>query len=150
MGKQVWIVLASIVLTACAGQQHTLSNGVIAADRAVTFTDMRRFDQEVAAAMRGQAPAVTVTFLAPTTVNQIPERLGTWFTMIEEYQGTVALQRDPEERTRGMITEVLSLLWTAYKAIENRLLYSPAGQYNATIYHASNGTISRVVFTRKS
>lgn len=137
------------MLTACAGQHQTISNGVIATDRAVPFLDARHFDQEVSAAMSKRAPTVTITFLAPTTVNHIPERLGTWLTTVEERQGVVQLQRDPEDRTKGLLTEALSLVWTTYTMIENRLLYGPAGQYNAIVYHTSNGTISRVVFTRK-
>jgi hypothetical protein len=124
-------------------------------DRAVPFFDAKPFDQEVAAAMRTQAPTVTVPLLAPTTVHTIPPRLGTWLAAVKERGGQVSLQPDPEAplppdgRDRGWIDDGIMLLQRLVQGIREWQLYKPAEQYNATLYYRSRGELAKVVFTRK-
>jgi hypothetical protein len=74
--------------------------------------------------------------------------------MVDQYDGTIELQRDPESLTTrgfefGMLGQVPSLVVSAYKLIANKLLYGPVSKYNATIYYKEHGIISKVILTRK-
>jgi len=64
-------------------------------DRAVKFFDAKPFDQDVSAAMGMQAPTVTVPLVAPTTINTIPPRLGTWLAVVKDRGGKVSVEPDP-------------------------------------------------------
>jgi hypothetical protein len=124
-------------------------------DHAVPFFDAHPFDQEVAAAMRTQAPTVTVPLLVPTTLHTIPPRLGTWLAVVKDRGGQVSIQPDPDAplppggRDRGWIDDGVMLLWKLIQGIREWQLYKPAEQYNATLYYRSGGELAKVVFTHK-
>jgi hypothetical protein len=121
-------------------------------DQAVPFFDARPFDQEVSAAMRTQVSIVTVPLLAPTTVQTIPPRLGTWLAAVKDHGGQVSLLPDPEApegQTRGWFADGFVIIWDLVNKIREWQLYKPAEQYNATLFYRSRGELAKVVFTRK-
>lgn len=123
----------------------------------VTFFDNDVFDKQLSASLRRGTAAVVVTFEATPSVNDIPARLNKWLSAVEKYNGTVALQPDPDYpliAQRGAVFEVFSLMVDAfaalYKAIENKILFGPAKGYDSTVYYIKGtGAMTRVVFTRK-
>jgi hypothetical protein len=128
--------------------------GEAAAVPAVNFFDVSSFDSKLSSTLRHDPQTLHVHLQAPATVNAIPERLGKWLSMVEKYHGTVHLQEDPDYQSRsfpGAISIVVSAFLTAYKAIENSLLYGPVKDYNATVFYMrGSGTITKVVFARKA
>lgn len=115
----------------------------------VEFFDSGSFDRKLSNALNADPPTVTVTFPAPITVNGIPERLDKWLAMVEKYGGTVELKPE-DDGTRGLISEIISLIVGIYEAIKEKMIYEPVGDYNATVfYKKGEGTITRVVFDRK-
>jgi hypothetical protein len=120
----------------------------------VDFFDVRGFDRAISSGLKGDAQTITVQFQAPVTVNDIPERLNTWLTWVEKYEGSVEIQEDPGSPTRGVISGGLFLIIGAatgvYRAIKTQLLYGPVKEYQATVFYTKrDGTITKVVFTRK-
>ncbi len=120
---------------------------------AVDFLDVSSFDTKLSSALKNASPTVTVQFSAPITVNSIPERLDRWFATVEQHDGAVTLLEDPNHpgpSSRFVGSLALSLAIGVYELIKNKLLYSPAKQYNATVYYLKDkGTVTKVVFTRK-
>jgi len=125
-------------------------------DPSIDFFNAATFDNKLSSALRGKSPTVTVQFLAPTTLNNIPERVGTWLTMVEKYEGTIRLQDDSKAKTRGLIDPISLVLGAIalYKKVGEHFMYKPVGAYNATIHYQGtaspdSGTVTKVVFTRK-
>lgn len=148
------MLLILVMVTSCVSgsdRSHTLTT---AATPTLDFVNLASFDRTMSATLRDRPPTMTVNFLVPTTVHDIPERLGTWLAMVDQYNGTIELQRDPESSTArsfefGMLEQVPNLVVSAYKLIANKLLYRPVSKYNATIYYKEHGIISKVILTRK-
>jgi hypothetical protein len=105
----------------------------------------------MSSALRTKTHMVTVNLVAPTTLNDIPERLGQWLTEVEKNNGKVKLQDDSKVQTRALIDPVGMLLSSIglYRVIQNRMMYTPVGEYNATVHYEGRGSVSKVVFTRK-
>lgn len=122
-------------------------------EQSIDFVDLNSFDETLSARLRENRSEVTVTFEALTTINDIPERLRKWLTMVEKYDGNVEFQEDSDYQTRG-IPGIFSIaagaFFLVYKAISNKILYSPAKDYNATVrYIGGSGRITKVVFLHK-
>jgi hypothetical protein len=154
MRQLLGLLLMLVMVTSCVSGGDRSQTLATAAAPSLDFVNLGSFDRTMSAALRDRPQTVTVNLLVPTTVHDIPERLGTWLTMVDQYSGTIELQRDPEyPATRGfefgVLTQAASLLVRAYKLIEHKLLYGPVREYNATIYYKEQGMISKVVLTHK-
>lgn len=142
------ILLLSLGLFFAAGTKTALA----AEGETVEFFDSGSFDRSLSSALRKDAAAVTIKFPAPITVNSIPERLDKWFSMVEKHEGTVKVEADPDiETSRGLFTEIISLVVGAYEIIKGKIIYEPVKDYNAIIYYdpRGGGKVTRVIFTRK-
>ena len=116
----------------------------------IDFFDAGTFDNKLYSALSKNQPLVTVNFPQKIKLNNIPERLDKWFSQVEKHEGTVELQAEPERASRGLITELFSLVVGTYNIIKEKLLYAPIKNYNATIYYLpSAGEITKVIFTHK-
>jgi len=122
----------------------------------VSFFDTSHFDKQLSSVMSRGATAAMVTFEAPATVNDIPERLNKWLSVVEKNGGMVELQPDPDypaitqRGAFGLVSVMLGAFATIYEAIENKILYGPAKGYNATVYYMrGSGVMTKVVFSRK-
>jgi hypothetical protein len=62
--------LAACLISACASTQKTQAEL-----EKVTFIDVDIFDQELSASMSAKTEKITVSMLAPVSINEIPERL---------------------------------------------------------------------------
>lgn len=118
------------------------------------FFDSRSFDKKLAKTLRKTPPEATVRFLAPATVNDIPDRLEAWLAAVEKYEGTITVEVDPEYKQRDLFSSAISIAAGAfvgiYQVIAKKILYSPAKRYDAMIYYnGDTGNITRVVFQQK-
>lgn len=114
------------------------------------FFDSGSFDKKLSKALRDDLEVVSVEFPAPTSVNTIPERLDKWLAAVEKDEGKVELKPDPDHADRGILSEVLSLTVKVFKFGKKKRTYSPAEDYDTTVYYLpGSGTITRVDFKRK-
>lgn len=121
-------------------------------ESSIKYSDLDGFDRSLSQALKQSAPGVTVQFVAPTTVNEIPTRMDKWLAMVEKYGGKVEAAPDPDFTiaSRGLITDVVSLVIGAYNLAKEKILYGPSKEYNAIVYYdQGTGRITRVVFSRK-
>ena len=117
----------------------------------IAFIDLKTFDKKLSKAMKTDQEKIEVDLISQFTTNEIPERLGKWFSVVDKYEGKVQVQSlDPQTRGFPGIGLGVSLVVSAYKAIRGKILYGPAKSYDATLlYHPSNGVVEKIVFTRR-
>ena len=149
------LLMLTCLLAVISGCAQTQEQGAVShqADRkaaSLDFFDAGSFDNKLYAALAKDSPRVQIRFPAPITLNKIPERLDKWFSMVEKHGGKVALEAEPEPPSRGIITEVISLIVGAYGVLKEKWLYDPVKNYDATVHYLpSTGKVTKVVFTRK-
>ncbi|CAK0738829.1 exported hypothetical protein [Gammaproteobacteria bacterium] len=111
----------------------------------VSFTDLDAFDQELSNALKNSQGTVSIAFVAPATINQIPPRLTRWLNTVQDGGGTVTM----EPRTRSLLS-VLFMLPAAYAYLKESALYGPVKDYNAVLsYNPESGRIQKFWFTKK-
>ena len=169
MKRWAHVLLVSAMLSACASVPNTppsnhiaststegnLAAGSSSSEKTVDFFDAYTFDKQLSADLRQEPSTVDVYLKAPASINDIPERLGKWLAMVEQYGGAVEARDETDQQTRGLITGGLSLVVGAvtglYQTIRDRALYGPVKRYNATVfYQGSDGRMTRIEFTRKA
>lgn len=139
--------LACLLLSACAAQNPAAGTAPL---KEVQFMDTSGFNYKLSASLGAKQEQVDVLFPAVITLNNIPERMDKWLSMVEKFGGKVEIQAEPEPG-RGLITEIFSIFIKAFEAAEEKLLYAPAKDYNVLIsYKAKNGIISKMSFVRKA
>lgn len=116
----------------------------------ISFFDSGGFDRKLSDILRADPPEASITFVTSPTVNDLPERLDKWLVAVEKYDGTVAMEPDPEMAQRSIIGEILSLVTGVYKISKYRHTYGPVGEYDATVYYLPSGSITRIRFHRKA
>jgi hypothetical protein len=147
------LLIVALVATSCASapkkEEMVLADG--ATGPTIDFLNSGSFDQKVSAAMRAKPQTVTVNLLAPATLNELPDRLGSWLNMVEKSHGKVQLQDDSKVQTRALFDPISMLLSGIglYRMYQERAMYSPVSAYNATVHYEGKGNVSKVVFTRK-
>ncbi len=116
----------------------------------IQFLNSNIFDKQLSRTLSSKEPTVKVTFPIVFTTNEIPERIDKWLVAIQDYEGTIDVQ--PEQVERGLLDDfVKSLINGIYERIKEKLLYSPAKNYNATVfYEPRTGNVTRVMFLKKS
>jgi len=125
---------------------------------AVPFFDTESFDKKLSAILKEGQPAVKVNFQAPADVNKIPERLEKWLAAVQKEEGNVEFREDPEYKgqiTRGgpiaIVFGLVQFIPMLYNMIKDNRLYSPAENYNVTVYYIKGqGTMTKVIFTQKN
>ena len=143
-------LIVAVLATSCATAADEWS-AVNDTGASIDFFNTSTFDHRMSSALRGNPATLTVNLVAPATLNNIPERLGSWVSMVESYEGKIELQDDSKVQTRTFVDPVSLVLAgiTVYKAVDNKLMYRPVHAYNATIHYQGSGNITKVVFTRK-
>jgi hypothetical protein len=125
---------------------------------AITFFDADVFDTQLSKAMTAQGP-VTVRTIDGVTLNEMPKRLNTWLSQIQDRGGDVTVQTtegvDPATgKTRGLeslaIGAVQYIVETVYTHYHDAQLYGPAEGYNATlVVMPGSSRLQEIRFTRK-
>ena len=140
------ISLACLLPAACAPQNPAAGTAPL---KEVQFMDTTGFDYKLSASLGTKQESVDVVFPAVITLNNIPERMDRWLSKVEKFGGKVEIQAEPEPG-RGLITEIFSIFIKAFEAAEEKILYSPAKDYNVLVsYKAETGIITKMAFTRK-
>ncbi|MDM8537227.1 hypothetical protein QUF70_10770 [Desulfobacterales bacterium HSG17] len=142
---------ALALLFSCSGTSTSVKdasfNSEVSAD--INFFDSSSFDSKLSSSLRSKQPDVTAHFLSPVDINNIPKRMDKWFSMVEEYGGTIELEPEGPQ-PKGLISELISLAIGTYDMLKEKVTYKPVKQYNAKIiYDASTGIINRIVFEQK-
>ena len=116
----------------------------------IQFLNSNIFDKQLSKALSNKEPTVKVTFPIAFTTNEIPERVDKWIVAIQDYEGTIDVK--PEQIERGLLDNLVrSLINGIYEKIKEKLLYSPARNYNATVYYEPRtGNVTRIMFLKKS
>ncbi len=133
--------LIALFLWSCATQKTFSELGHI------VFTDTDVFDNNLSESMSVNSDTITVTMLAPVSINQMPNRLNKWLSAVNSRGGQVEFY--PKIESKSPIW-LLGFLPMAYRFLRNELLYGSASDYNAKIfYKPESGTVEKVVFVKK-
>ncbi len=165
--KFVSLLILAIMISACAntGTQNVsikdleiseseMSIADTAEDQpmeALAFADLRMFDKELSRAMKTNQDEIEVAIISKFTTNDIPDRLGKWFYMVDKYDGEVEIKStDPTKRGILGIGTGIGLVISAVGAIRNKIMYNPSKHYDATIlYDPESGDVEKIIFKRK-
>jgi hypothetical protein len=172
MLKKILVLTGSLVLVNCASsetvEQPTAGSSSKAqmplttedssnqqsakADQPVEFFDSDMFDWHLSEALSAGQTAVEVKPAAPFTLNEIPKRMDIWLSAaVHEYGGKVETKPDPAyPQSKAIIGEIVDLVVQLYGAVKKNTMYSPAENYNLTVYYKpGTGTVTKMVFTHK-
>lgn len=147
----IGLIACSIMLSCATGSKE----GETTAEdpkmqKEVYFLDSASFDNKLYKMLANAPSSVKVKFPQTVMLNEIPERLDRWFYKVEKFDGEVKLEVDPNVSSKGIITEIYSIVIGMYTIIKEKALYDPVKHYNATVYYIpGSGEISRVVFFHK-
>ena len=99
-------------------------------------------------------PEVEVTVLNPFPVDNIPQRLDAWLTVIENNDGEITMAPIDGVKAVDVLLELAVALYSIYKNLIKKLQYLPAKPYNATLlyrqqYKGGGAMIEKFIFTHK-
>lgn len=119
----------------------------------IQYSNTCRFDKLLNVALKSERDQVTVEVGRRFGPDSMTERMSSWIRKVEK-KGEVRYCRDTAS-TRG-IFEILSVLWSIFKAWKRYDTYRPAKNYNAVVVYSENNTqtgyeqsVERIVFNRK-
>jgi hypothetical protein len=116
----------------------------------LSLYDSITFDHKLSRLMADKQPTITVTAIAPFTVNSIPERIDKWLSAVSEHDGEVEVMPDPDfppTRDFGIIVDLINKIFDFAKEL---FIYKYAEDYNVVVYYKpESGDVTRFVFTLK-
>ncbi|MDM8569190.1 hypothetical protein QUF50_06735 [Thiotrichales bacterium HSG1] len=111
------------------------------------FIDTDVFDQKLLDSMLADTQAIEVGITGNISINNMPQRLGKWLSVVEKKDGKISLEPKSNSRSIGLI---LSFLPTIYYFLKEELTYQTVGNYNATIFRdLKTGKIDKIIFIGK-
>lgn len=127
----------------------------------LSFVDLEDFDKTLSKSMSANLNTIEVKMIGPVSINQIPERLGKWLSVVRDKKGRVDLtpktkphksNGDNEIGTSKLpVLLILAALPSTYKFLKNENIYGIAANYNVSIfYNPDSGQIERLIFHRKA
>jgi hypothetical protein len=156
MKKIIWITVMALWLNGCADMSpltdlsQTVGLGGDSSGDSIVFLDAAVFDQSLSNQLTTKAQKVEVINAKPFPLNQIPDRLGKWLSAVVNAKGKLTVEPKPQFRSLS-IDWVIGLLPTVRDMVQDQFTYSPAKNYNVTLFHnQSSGMVERVVFEIKS
>lgn len=165
--KFVSLLILVIMVSACASKgprsvsvddMEESESGVSVADaaedkpmEALAFADLSMFDKELSRALKTNQEEIEVATISKFTTNEIPDRLGKWFYMVDKHDGKVEIKsNDPTKRGIPGIGVGISLAISAVGAIRDKIMYSPSKHYDATLlYDPESGVVEKIIFKHK-
>lgn len=106
-----------------------------AAEPALLFVDISKFDDELAARLSSGSDLVSVGFYENVSPNSFPPRLEKWLKAVEKNGGQLVItppRDDLTPKSPAMLIGLIGSLWASIKAIreikEERLLQSTEGR----------------------
>jgi len=79
------------------------------------------FDSQLSDAMKNKHYEIQVSMLTPFSTNDVPKKLDTWLTAINNFGGEVKIE--PVEKTRGFMASIALTLLSAYKEYSDQQKY---------------------------
>jgi hypothetical protein len=112
----------------------------------ITFLDTNTFDEQLSKSTFAGIDNITISMLGPVSVNQLPDRLAKWLSVINERGGRVEV----EPKTIKSPTWILGMLPLVYDFAKEEMSYGFAANYHAKIfYKPETGLVQKVVFIKK-
>ena len=159
MNKRILIYfLVLIFLSACEStptkNQTELMN--------LNFVEIESFDQNLSESMSADLNTIQVKMIGPVSINQIPERLGKWLSVVRDKNGRVILTKtrtaqkssndnNEVETSKLPIVLILGALPSTYKFLKQESIYGVAANYNVKIfYNPESGIIEKLIFQKKA
>lgn len=121
----------------------------------IRFIDTEIFDKDLIQSMKADSETITISIIGNISINNIPERLGKWLSIVMNKKGNVYFNKvksNKNERITGVepVSLVIGVLPTAYKFLKKEASYGLAGNYNVTVFYIpDNGNIKKIIFTKK-
>jgi len=129
------------------------------ATKHLQFIGMSVFDKQLSAAMNDNYYEIQVSIITPFSTNDIPKKLDTWLTVIDNLGGEIKVESlekvesVSDENARGFIVPIASALVTAFEEYREQQKYGAAQNYNATLFYKHNedgeAIVEKVVFSHK-
>jgi hypothetical protein len=155
MKKILSFMVLVLFLSGCAGVSSLsdLSQTVGLGDTgstSIVFIDAAVFDQSLSNQLTTKSQKVEVVNARPYLLSQIPDRMGKWLSAVVNAKGKLSVEPKPEFKTLAL-DWVIGLLPTGRDMVQDQFLYSPAKDYNVTLFHnQSSGMVERIVFEKKT
>lgn len=129
-----------------SGNADTISSN---GGASLSLIDIDAFDKELSSSMSSNLEKIEVTSARQLQMDQIPERLKKWLSVLSNYKGKVDVE--PKSRTLSLTAIATAVAPIAYSYLKEQLTYLPVKNYNATLYYTpSTNILEKVVFTRKA
>ncbi|MCK5876940.1 MAG: hypothetical protein KAG43_04840 [Candidatus Marithrix sp.] len=151
--KQILIYFLTIMfVSSCVSNPTQTEEGLTN----LRFIDTDTFDQNLSKSMIANTKSITISVIGKVSINEIPNRLGKWLSVITTKDGQVDfIPIIPPQpiRTTGSIavTAIIGLLPTAYDFFKDKLHYGAAANYDANLYYKSgSGLLEKVLFIKRN
>jgi len=142
-------LIITLIILVLIGCNSTSSKSKIELEN-IRFIDTEIFDKDLIQSMKANSETITISIIGNISINNIPERLGKWLSIVMDKQGKVDFKIN--ERTTGVepLSLAIGVLPTAYKFLKKEASYGLAGNYNVTVFYIpDNGFINKIIFTKK-
>ncbi len=117
----------------------------------LAFFDSYAFDVDLSSALRDGHTKLPVN--TRFNINDIPERMDTWFARIIKEGGRVRatpIPKDADFQTRGLISALIDIFVAASEAAEREVIYGPVDEYDALLhFDAESGQVTYVEFVKR-
>ena len=118
----------------------------------LAFFDSYAFDVDLSSALRDGHGVLPVN--TSFDLNNIPDRMDTWFARIIKEGGRVRAKPVAKEgemqQTRGLISALIDIFIAASEAAEREVLYGPVDEYDALLhFDEATGRVAFVEFVKR-
>ena len=116
----------------------------------VHFLNSKLFDESLSELFSKKEKQVVVEFSTPVTTAELPERIDQWLYAVKDGGGQIKVEQDPDRVSRGVVTEIISVVVGIYEYVSEKVTFSNAEEYDAKVYYdGGSGQITRVLFDRR-
>lgn len=156
----IWLLCVLVIIAGpaqgagdSAGESDADSGGKRDPEVVMEFFDSSVFDQDLSDHFRADHQAIEVRPLSPFSLNDIPERLDKWFSVIKDSGGHVGAREIPPEGEpvpRGILSMVIDVLTAVFDWWQEEQLYGPAEDYDALLlYRKDTGMVEKILFLNR-
>jgi hypothetical protein len=126
----------TVMLAGCANMptESSLSSTDLSAPASLTYLDTDRFDENLSAKLQNKPPVVTVSFLDPPEVGEMPPRMNQWLAAVEENGGAIDLEgHHPDQKSAGTVLALVALVKEGHKMYKESRKFTPTQYYDVTV-----------------
>ena len=100
----------------------------------VHFLNSKLFDESLSELFSKKEKQVVVEFSTPVTTAELPERIDQWLYAVKDGGGQIKVEQDPDRVSRGVVTEIISVVVGIYEYVSEKVTFSNAEEYDAKVY----------------